>query len=396
MSGKPHVLIVGAGIGGLTAGLALMRKGFTVDIFDQTAELKELGAGIQIAPNSSRVLRELGLGGDLGRIGIEANIIDLRLWNTGERWKMMEHGAKTIERYGSPHYTIHRADLQEALRDAVLRADPTCLHLGARCIGLTQSSKSVVLALEHGERVEGDAVIGADGIHSAVRQALFGADKPEFTGFMAWRGLCPAEKLAPELMRHGGWIAPASHIFHYPVRNRTLLNVIAVVERSDWQHESWTDRGTHAEWLGDFPGWHADARAMIAAVDQPFKWALMVRWPLPRWSAGRATLLGDACHSTLPFLAQGASMAIEDGFVLARCLAQFDDVETALQRYEAARRERTTRIVLAAVDQKDRLHGDSLKHPETAKLHVDDKFSAERMQALYDGIYGYNALTVAI
>ncbi len=396
MTAKPHILIVGAGIGGLTAALALARRGFAVDIFEQVGELRELGAGIQIAPNSSRVLRELGLGDALKRIGIEANIIDLRLWNTGERWKMMEHGAKTLERYGSPHYTIHRADLQEALRAAVLREPTVTLHLDARCVGFTQSAKGVSLALANGARIVGDAIIGADGIHSAVRQTLFGEDRAEFTGFMAWRGLCPAAKLAPELIRHGGWIAPTSHIFHYPVRNRELLNVIAVVERSDWQHESWTDRGTHEEWLADFPGWHRDAQAMIAAVNEPFKWALMVRWPLPRWSVGRATLLGDACHSTLPFLAQGASMSIEDGYVLARCLDEVDDVETALKRYETARLERTKRIVLAAVDQKDRLHGDSLKNPETAKQHVDTKFSATTTQALYDWIYGYNALTVAI
>jgi len=393
---KPHVLIVGAGIGGLTTTLALLRRGFTVDIFDQAPELSELGAGIQIAANGSRVLRELGLGDELARIGTEANIIDLRLWNTGERWKMMEHGARTIERYGSPHYTLHRADLQEMLKSAVTRLSPGALHLKSRCVGFTSSASGVSLALENGERVTGDLLIGADGIHSVVRQKLFGPDKPEFTGFMAWRGLAPAAAMRPELMRHGGWIAPASHIIHYPVRNRALLNIIAVTERSDWQKESWYDRGTHAEWLADFAGWHEDARAMIAAVAEPFKWALMVRRPLAKWSVGRTTLLGDACHSTLPFLAQGASMSIEDGFVLARCLDAYDDIETALKHYEQARIERTTKIVLAAVAQKDRLHGEGLKNPETAKQHVDEKWNAARNEALYDGIYGYNALTAAI
>ena len=396
MATKPHILVVGAGIGGLTAALALMRQGFKVDLFDQAPELTELGAGIQIAANGSRVLCALGLDDALAQSGIEATIIDLRLWNTGERWKMMEHGTKTIERYGSPHYTIHRADLQNALKSAVLSLDPSALHLKSRGTGFAQSPNGVVLTLENGERITGDVLIGADGIHSVVRQTLFGADKPEFTGFMAWRGLAPASKLPPALMRHGGWIAPASHIIHYPVRDRQLLNIIAVTERDDWQKESWYDRGTHEEWLADFAGWHKDARAMIAAVDQPFKWALMVRWPLAKWSVGHATLLGDACHSTLPFLAQGASMSIEDGFMLARCLAAFDDIETALKRYEVARLERTTRIVLAAVAQKDRLHGDSLKNPETAKQHVDEKWNAERNAALYDGIYGYNALTAAI
>jgi salicylate hydroxylase len=282
------------------------------------------------------------------------------------------------------------------LRQAVLRENPSGIRLGARCTGYEATGTSATLAFETGERVSADAVIGADGIHSVVRQTLFGADKAEFTGFMAWRGLCPKEILPPALMRHGGWIAPASHIMHYPVRNGALLNVIAVVERDDWQKESWYDRGTHEEWIADFPGWHDDARAMIAATDQPFKWALMVRMPLPRWTVGQATLLGDACHSTLPFLAQGGSMAIEDAYVLARCLDQFDDVAIALQRYEAARLERTRHIVLAAVDQKDRLHGDALKSADTAKQHVAEKWTPERMATLYDGIYGYDATTAAI
>jgi len=393
---KARVLIVGAGIGGLTAALALIRRGYAIQVFEQAPELTELGAGVQISPNGSRILRALGLGDELARIGIEPGIVDLRLWNTGARWKMMEHGANTRERYGSPHYTIHRADLQTMLKAAVLRAAPSSICVNSRCVGIAQSVRGVALTLEGGLCVTGDVLIGADGIHSTVRQALFGRDTPEFTGFMAWRGLCPAAKLQPALMRHGGWIAPASHIFHYPVRNRELLNVIAVVERRDWRHESWTDRGTHEEWLGDFPGRHEDARAMIAAVETTYKWALVVRWPLPRWSVANATLLGDACHSTLPFLAQGAAMSIEDACILARCLDACDDIETALQRYEAARIDRTRRIVLAAVAQKDRLHGDSLKDPNTAKRHVDEKWSAASVEELYDGIYGYDALNVTI
>lgn len=395
MAIKPRILIAGAGIGGLTAALALRQRNFPVQVFDQASALSELGAGIQIAANGSRVLRELGLDEELKRIGIEAGLVDLRVWNSDERWRMQDHG-KAAERYGSAHYTMHRADLQEMLRHAVQGNDATAIRLGARVVGFTTSASGVELALENGERIHGDALIGADGIHSVVRQRLFGADQAEFTGFMAWRGLCPRDKLPPALMRHGGWIAPASHIMHYPVRHGAMLNVIAVVERGDWQKESWYDRGTHDEWLGDFPGWHDDARAMIEAIEQPFKWALMVRWPLPRWSVGNVTLLGDACHSTLPFLAQGGSMSVEDGYVLARCLDTLDDIEIALKRYETARIERTTKIVLAAVDQKERLHGDALKNATTAKQHVDEKFNAERMQALYDGIYSYDAMNTPI
>jgi salicylate hydroxylase len=395
MATKPKILIIGAGIGGLTAAIALLRRGYPVQVFELAPALSELGAGIQVAANGSRVLRELGLGEELDRIGIIAGKVDLRVWNSDERWRMQDHSAAAAK-YGSPHYTMHRADLQEMLRQAVLRADPKAIRLGMRCIGFEASAKGVTAAFANGERISGDALIGADGIHSVVRQTLFGADKAEFTGFMAWRGLCPKDKLPPALMRHGGWIAPTSHIMHYPVRKGAMLNVIAVVERDDWQKESWYDRGTHEEWIADFPGWHEDARAMIASTAEPFKWALMVHWPLERWSIGNATLLGDACHSTLPFLAQGGSMSIEDGYVLARCLDQFDDVETALTRYEAARVDRTKHIVLAALDQKDRLHGDALKNASTTQQHIDEKWTHERMAALYDGIYGYDAITAAI
>jgi salicylate hydroxylase len=236
---KPRILVIGAGIGGLTAALALLRRGYPVEVFDQAAGLSELGAGIQVAANGSRVLRELGLGKELDCIGIIAGKVDLRVWNSDERWRMQDHSTAAAK-YGSPHYTMHRADLQEMLRQAVLRADPNAIRLGMRCVGFDASAHGVTAVFENGERVSGDALIGADGIHSVVRQALFGADKADFTGFMAWRGLCPKDKLPPALMRHGGWIAPASHIMHYPVRKRDMLNVIAVVERDDWQKEPGT------------------------------------------------------------------------------------------------------------------------------------------------------------
>lgn len=191
MSAKPRILVIGAGIGGLTAGLVLLQRGFPVSIFDQAVQLTELGAGILIAPNGARVLRALGLGDALESFGVKSTLVDLRLWNTGERWKMMEHGAKAADRYGAPHYTLHRADLQAALLTAVTRRDPAALRLGERCVGFEQSATGVVAILESGERIPGEALIDADGIHSVIRQGLFGLDRPRFTGFMAWRGLCP-------------------------------------------------------------------------------------------------------------------------------------------------------------------------------------------------------------
>ena len=198
------------------------------------------------------------------------------------------------------------------------------------------------LRLENGDTVEADALIGADGVHSAIRQSLFGADRPEFTGCMAWRGVIPVERLPPGLIRPVGtnWVGPGRHVIHYYLRRGELLNFVGIVERDDWQVESWSAQGTHAECAADFEGWDETVHVMIRNITTPFKWALMGREPMARWTIGRVSLLGDACHATLPFLAQGAVMAIEDGMVLARCLEAHDDVETALTRYQDMRAER--------------------------------------------------------
>ena len=223
MASKPRILIAGAGIGGLTAALALQRRGFPVQVFDQASALTELGAGIQIAANGSRIFRRrLGLGDELQRIGIEAGMVDLRVWNSDERWRMQDHG-KAAERYGSPHYTMHRADLQEMLRRAVQDNDASAIRLGARCTGFTTSAKGVELAL-YRERIHGDALIGADGIHSVVRQdsLWYGPGRIHRFHGVAWKPVREYQ-LLPALMRHGGWIAPTSHIMHYPVRHGAAI-----------------------------------------------------------------------------------------------------------------------------------------------------------------------------
>jgi salicylate hydroxylase len=235
-------------------------------------------------------------------------------------------------------------------------------------------------------------------VHSCVRQALFGADRPEFTGVIAWRGIVPMERLPQHMARRVGsnWVGPGGHIVHYPLRAGKLMNFVGALERADWQVESWSARGTNAELAADFRGWHDDIQAFIREIEAPFKWALMVRPPLERWSVGRASLLGDAAHSMLPFLAQGAVMAVEDGYVLARCLAEFESVETALRHYEAARRERTRRTVEGSAANIHRFHNRQLADPEEGRRFIDREWASQRVSDRYEWLFRYDATSVAV
>jgi salicylate hydroxylase len=392
------VLIAGAGIGGLVAALALLKRGFDVEIYEQAHQLGEIGAGFQISANGARVLFDLGLEEPIRRVFMEPTGKEIRLWNSGETWKLFDLGVVSVERYGFPYFMIHRADLHTILVDAVKAMKPDVIHLGARVAGCRQDERSATLEFTDGSSATGDVLIGADGVHSVIRQALFGASDPVFTGCVAWRGLVPAGDLPEHIMRPVGtnWVGPGGHIVHYPLRRGDLFNFVAVVERDDWQVESWTERGTNEECAADFAGWNEDIQTIISRLDAPYKWALLGREPMAEWSKGRTTLLGDACHPTLPFLAQGANMAIEDGLVLARCLEAFDDVPEALRHYQDARMERTGKIVRGSADNAKRFHNSTLADAAEAEAYVDREFEESKVEARYDWLFRYDATTVAI
>lgn len=386
------ILIAGAGLGGLTAALALIRDGHEVHVFEQAAQLGEVGAGLQLSPNATRVLDALGLGPALHAVASEPAGKEVRLWSTGQTWKLFDLGATSAAEYGYPYYTIYRPDLHKALVDAVEAAQPGAIALGARCDGFEVSGDGVALRLADGRRVHGDLLVGADGVHSRIRAQLFGGDAPSFSGCLAWRGVIPAERV-PERLRRPvatNWIGPGGHVIHYPLRRGELVNFVGIVERADWTLESWTTAGTVDECANDFKGWHEDVHALIRSIQTPYKWALMQREPMKRWTVGRVGLLGDACHPTLPFLAQGAAMAIEDGAMLARCIAaRPTDVERALSLYEAARLERTSRIVQGSSENARRFHNPALATTEGAVAYVDTEWAEDKIRARYHWLFDY-------
>jgi salicylate hydroxylase len=349
--------IVGGGIGGLTAALALLRRGIDVHVYEQAAALGEVGAGVNVSPNASRVLHGLGLAEELARTGVKPLSWHQRRWDDG-RTLLRSPLAEPLEgAFGFPHYQMHRADLLSALAD---RVPADRVHLGHRLTGLVDHGDHVTASFGNGARAEVDVLVGADGIRSVVRQALFGPERPRFTGCVAYRGLVPAGRLESLGLEPDStvWMGPGRHFVHYFVSGGSLVNFVAIIEQDTWTRESWTDRGQVADALAAYEGWHPQVRAIIEAVDETFIWALFDRTPLERWSAGRATLLGDACHAMLPFMAQGAAQAIEDGAALASCLAGTGpaEVAAALRRYEAVRIPRASRLQAMSMDNKTRFH----------------------------------------
>ncbi len=339
------VIVVGAGIGGLAAALGLLRAGQRVRVFEQVAELGEVGAGLSITPNAGKALVALGLGETLQRIGSRPPDGAIRHYATGEVLVTLAQD-QSGERYGLPLYHVHRADLHDALAAAVRALDPACLVTGNALVGLDSRADGVAAQLRDGTVATADWLVGADGIHSATRVALFGPDRPNFTGYVAYRGLVsgeivpPALRVPPLCMTVG----PRRLLMRYPLRRGALVNIVAIAQRSAWAEEGWSVRATREELLAEFADFEPHARELLELVppERLFKWGLFDRDPLPTWTRGRSTLLGDAAHAMPPFTGQGAVMALEDAAVLGRVAAAAADPDDALRRYEAARHPRVT------------------------------------------------------
>lgn len=387
------VAVIGGGIGGLSAALQLLKVGLDVHVYEQAPCIAEIGAGIQISPNASRLLHRLGLRPAMDAVGVRPIAVHQRRWDDGRTLQRAPLGPDVETQFGAPYYHFHRADLASLLADAM---PPERLHAGHRLVTLQQHGERVTARFDNGAHCEADLLIGADGIHSRVRDIVVEPEKPRFTGCVAWRGLVPAERIADldvEVASHN-WMGPGGHCVHYWVSAKRAMNVVCIVEHGSWTAESWTDRGSVAELLQRFEGWHPIVRGLIGAFPETFIWALHDRAELPQWTKGRVTLLGDACHPMLPMMAQGAAQAIEDGAALASLLsAMVHDVSEALQRYEAVRKPRATRLQQASAANRSRFHLPD--GPEQRERDAQMASSGDRSLANIGWLYQHDAAAVS-
>jgi len=386
-----RVAIVGGGIGGLTAAISLLQAGYDVQVYEQTRLLSEVGAGINISPNASRILIRLGLGDECDRVAFRSPFFHQRRWDDGRTLTKARLATEIEKEFGAPHLIFHRGELHALLARPV---PPERVHLAHRCVGVEQDGKTVRLKFENGAEVEADVLIAADGIFSAVRRALLGPERPRFA-CRAYRGLIPAEKVRDIPPESTSFLGPGRHFIHYYVSAGRMLNFVGHVEQEDWISESWTEPGQVSDLRAAYAGWHPQVQRVIDAVDETFIWAVLDRPPIARWSYGRITMLGDSCHPMIPFMGQGGAQAIEDAAAITACLLKCgDDVEAALKLYETLRLPRASRVQNASWDNKTRFH-----MPDGPAQEARD---AQMAQGMTDWsyravawLYGHDAAVVA-
>ncbi len=391
------IAIVGGGIGGLTAALALSESTHAITVFERSAGIREIGAGVQISPNAGRLLHSLGLGAPYSEISVHPHRVVLRRWEDDSIIRATDLDESFITQHRVPLANVARNELVEILGDAVAARSNVVLKFSAHVVAVEPGDSASVVQFADGSSQSFDIVIGADGIHSVVRPCVGGVDKPRFSGSAAYRALVPRSAVEDLPIDVTNRMGPDRHVVSYFIgRNRSHLNLVCISPEDSWETESWTEQGTKEDLYSRFEGWSPDFLSLLDRVEEPiFRWALYDREPLEKWGMGTTTLLGDACHPMLPFMAQGSCQAIEDAIVLARCLkeANTSDAAIALRRYEDARQGRTAQVQTSSLMNRDLFH------------MVDGQEQKDRDQvfsisppgmSILDWVYEYDALAISI
>jgi len=343
------ILIVGGGIGGLTTALCCVHQGHEVIVFEQASILGDVGAGIQLPPNAMKIFEKLGLAQTLRHYAFAPQALEARMGESGRHIFSIPLTPKRLKKWGGPYLHIHRSDYIKVLYDALIARAPQAVRLGVDVARYRQDNLAATVTLIDGREFSGDVVIGADGIKSAVRAHMFGTETANFTGNIAWRAVVPMSELEKHVPNPTAsvWMGRGRHAVTYLLRGGTLVNFVGIVERTDWTEESWREKGYKPDALKEFQAWHPVITTLLNAVpaETLYRWALFDRPPLPHWVDGRVALLGDAAHPMLPFLAQGAAMAVEDAWVVAKTLSEPNvKIEEALKTYQHLRYDRASHV----------------------------------------------------
>ena len=391
------IAIVGGGIGGLTAALALSQNPYDITVFERSAGIREIGAGVQISPNAGRLLHSLGLGAAYSEISVNPHRVVLRRWEDDSIIRATDLDESFISQHQVPLANVARNELVEIIGNAVAARANVTLKFSTHVVAVEPGESSSVVLFSDGSSQTFDIVIGADGIHSVVRPCVGGVDKPRFSGSAAYRALVPRSAVEDLPIDVTNRMGPDRHVVSYFIgRNRSHLNLVCISPEDSWESESWTEQGTMEDLYLRFEGWSSDFLSLLGRVEEPvFRWALYDREPLEQWGIGTTTLLGDACHPMLPFMAQGSCQAIEDAVVLARCLSDVStsDAVSALRRYEDARQGRTAQVQTSSLMNRDLFH--MVDGQEQRDRDMIFSISPPGMSIL-DWVYEYDALTISI
>jgi salicylate hydroxylase len=391
------IAIIGGGIGGLTAALALAQNSHDITVFERSAGIREIGAGVQISPNAGRLLHSLGLGAAYSEISVNPHRVVLRRWEDDSIIRATDLDESFISQHQVPLANVARNELVEIIGNAVAARTNVTMKFSTHVVAVEPGDSSSVVLFSDGSSQSFDIVIGADGIHSVVRPCVGGIDKPRFSGSAAYRALVPRSAVEDLPIDVTNRMGPDRHVVSYFIgRNRSHLNLVCISPEDSWESESWTEQGTMEDLYSRFEGWSPDFLSLLGRVEEPvFRWALYDREPLEQWGIGTTTLLGDACHPMLPFMAQGSCQAIEDAVVLARCLSDVStsDAVSALRRYEDVRQGRTAQVQTSSLMNRDLFH--MVDGQEQRDRDMIFSITPPGMSIL-DWVYEYDALTVTV